>query len=51
MGEESSKYLEKRNAYSQKVKPEGNRTLGRPNSKWVDSIKMDVGELVERGID
>jgi hypothetical protein len=33
---------EKRNAYRIFVgKPEGNRPLGRPRHRWVDSIKMD----------
>jgi hypothetical protein len=26
-------------------KPEGNRRLGRPRSRWVDNIKMDLGEI------
>jgi hypothetical protein len=25
-------------------KPEGKRTLGRPRRKWVDNIKVDLGE-------
>jgi hypothetical protein len=26
-------------------KPEGKRQLGRPRSKWVDNIKMDLREI------
>jgi hypothetical protein len=26
-------------------KPEGNRPLGRPRRRWVDNIKMDLGEI------
>jgi hypothetical protein len=26
-------------------KPEGKRPLGRPRRRWVDSIKMDLGEI------
>jgi hypothetical protein len=36
---------EKRNAYRILVgKPEGKRPLGRPRRRWVDNIKMDLGE-------
>jgi hypothetical protein len=36
---------EKRNAYRTLVgKPEGKRPLGRPTRRWVDNIKMDLGE-------
>jgi hypothetical protein len=35
---------EKRNAYRLLVgKPEGKRPLGRPRSRWVDNIRLDVG--------
>jgi hypothetical protein len=27
------------------VKPEGRRLLGRPRHRWVDNIKMDLGEV------
>jgi hypothetical protein len=27
------------------VKPEGKRPLGRPRRRWVDSIRMDLGEV------
>jgi hypothetical protein len=37
---------EKRNAYRFLVgKPEGKRPLGRPRRRWVDNIKMDLGEV------
>jgi hypothetical protein len=37
---------EKRNAYRLLVgKPGGNRPLGRPRRRWVDNIRMDLGEM------
>jgi hypothetical protein len=37
---------EKRNAYRLLVgKPEGKRPLGRPSRRWVDNIRMDLGEV------
>jgi hypothetical protein len=37
---------EKRNAYRLIVrKREGKRPLGRPRCRWVDNIKMDLGEV------
>jgi hypothetical protein len=37
---------EKRNAYRLLVgKPEVKRPLGRPRRRWVDYIKMDLGEV------
>jgi hypothetical protein len=37
---------EKRNAYRLLVgTPEGKRPLGRPRHRWVDNIKMDLGEV------
>jgi hypothetical protein len=37
---------DKRNAYRILVgKPEGKRPLGRPISRWVDDIKMDLREI------
>jgi hypothetical protein len=37
---------EKRNAYRLLVgKPEGKKPLGRPRRRWVDNIRMDLGEL------
>jgi hypothetical protein len=36
----------KRNSYRLLVgKPEGKRSLGRPRRRWVDNIKMDLGEV------
>jgi hypothetical protein len=37
---------EKRNTYMiLVVKPEGNRPLGRPRSRWKDNSKMDLREI------
>jgi hypothetical protein len=37
---------EKRNAYRLLVgKPEKKRPLGRPRCRWVDNIRMDLGEV------
>jgi hypothetical protein len=37
---------EKRNAYRLLVgKPGGKRPLGRPRRRWVDNIRMDLGEV------
>jgi hypothetical protein len=37
---------EKRNAYRLLVgNPEGMRPLGRPRRRWVDNIRMDLGEV------
>jgi hypothetical protein len=34
------------NAYRTLVgKPEGKRPLGRPRRRWVDNIRMDLGEI------
>jgi hypothetical protein len=42
---------EKENAYRLFVrKPEGKRPVGRTSLRWVDNIKMDVGEIVWRGM-
>jgi hypothetical protein len=36
----------KRNSYRLLVgKPEGKRPLGRPRRRWVDNIRMDLGEV------
>jgi hypothetical protein len=36
----------KRNANRLLVgKPEGKRTIGRPRGRWVDKIRMDLGEV------
>jgi hypothetical protein len=43
---------ETRNAYRILVgKPEGKRSLGRPRRRWVDNIKMDLGEIGWDGVD
>jgi hypothetical protein len=35
-----------RNAYRILAgKPEGKRLLGRPRCRWVDNVKMDLGEM------
>jgi hypothetical protein len=37
---------EKRNAYRLLMgKPEGKRPLGRPRRRWVDNIRIDLGEV------
>jgi hypothetical protein len=42
----------KRNAYRILVgKTEGKRPLGRPRRKWVDNIKIDLGEIRWDGMD
>jgi hypothetical protein len=46
MGGPCSTNGEKRNAYGLLVgKPEGKRPLGRPRRRWVDNIRMDLGEV------
>jgi hypothetical protein len=43
---------EKRNTYRLLVgKPEGKRPLGRPRRRWVDNIRMDLGEVGWRGVE
>jgi hypothetical protein len=43
---------EERNVYSLLVaKPEEKRPLGRPRHRWVDNIKMDMGEIEWGGVD
>jgi hypothetical protein len=43
---------EKRNVYRLLVgKPDGKRPLGRPRRKWVDNIRMDLGEVGWGGVD
>jgi hypothetical protein len=32
-------------------KPEGKRPLGRPRRRWVDNIRMDLGEVVWSDVD
>jgi hypothetical protein len=42
---------EKRNAYRLLVgKPDGKRPLGRPRRRWVDNIRMDLGEVEWRDV-
>jgi hypothetical protein len=42
---------EKRNAYRLLVgNPEGKRPLGRPRRRWVDNIRMDLGEVIWRDV-
>jgi hypothetical protein len=46
MGGTCSTSGEKRNTYRLSVgKPEGKRPLGRPRRRWVDNIRMDLGEV------
>jgi hypothetical protein len=43
---------EKRNAYSLLVrKPEERRLPGRPRSRWMDNIKVDLAEIGLVGVD
>jgi hypothetical protein len=45
MGGACSTNGEKRNAYRFLVgKPEEKRPVGRPRRRWVDNIRMDLGE-------
>jgi hypothetical protein len=46
MGGDVARMREKRNAYRLLVgRPEGKRPLGRPRRRWVDNIRMDLGEV------
>jgi hypothetical protein len=46
MGGECSTNGEKRNAYRLLMgKPKGKRPLGRPRRRWVDNIRLDLGEV------
>jgi hypothetical protein len=46
MGRPCSTNGEKRNAYRLLIEePERKRPLGRPRRRWVDNIKMDLGEV------
>jgi hypothetical protein len=43
---------EKRNAYRLLVgKPKGKRPLGRPRRRWVDNIRMELGEMGWSNVD
>jgi hypothetical protein len=43
---------EKRNTYRLFVgKPEGKISLGRPRRRWMDNIKMDLGEVTWSDVD
>jgi hypothetical protein len=44
--DEVARMVKKRNAYRLLVgKPEGRRPLGRPRRRWVDNIRMGLGEV------
>jgi hypothetical protein len=46
MGRACSTIVDNRNAYRLPAeKPEGKRQQGRPRRRWVDSIKLDLGEI------
>jgi hypothetical protein len=46
MGGPCSTYGEMRNAYRLLAgKPDGKRPLGRPRRRWVDNIRLDLGEV------
>jgi hypothetical protein len=46
MGGKLVRIGEKMNVYRLLVgKPEGKRVLGRPRRRWVDNIRMDLGEV------
>jgi hypothetical protein len=52
MGGPCSTNGEKRNAYRLLVgKTEGKRPLGRPRRRWVNNIKMDLGEVGRGDVD
>jgi hypothetical protein len=47
-----SRMVEKRDMCSLLVgKPERKRAVGRPRRKWVDNIKLDLGEVGWGGVD
>jgi hypothetical protein len=52
MGGPCSTNGEKRNAYRLLVgKPEGKRPLGRSRRRWVDNIRMHLGDISWGGVD
>jgi hypothetical protein len=51
-GGHAARMGERRNACRILVgKPDGKRPLGRPRRRWVDNIKMDLGEVGWNGVD
>jgi hypothetical protein len=42
---------EEEHTYDIGSKPEGQRPLGRPRRRWLDTIKMDLGEIGWGGVD
>jgi hypothetical protein len=52
MGGPCSTNGEKKNAYRILMgKPEGKRPLGRPRRRWVENIRMDLGQVEWGGVD
>jgi hypothetical protein len=52
MGRACSTNGDKRNTYRILVgNPEGKKPLGRPRRRWVDNIRMDLGEMGWGGFD
>jgi hypothetical protein len=51
MGGACSTNGKNRNAYRLVGKPEGKGPLGIPRRRWVDNIKMDLGEIGCGGVD
>jgi hypothetical protein len=51
MGGHVARMWKKRNAYRLVGKPEGRRSLGRPKRWWLDTIKMDLTEVVWGDVD
>jgi hypothetical protein len=52
IGRACSTIGEKWNAHRLLVgKPDGKRSLGRPRHRWVNSIKMDLGEIERYELD
>jgi hypothetical protein len=45
-------WAEKRKAYNLlERKPEGKRPLGRPRCRWMDNIKVDLGQIGLGGVE
>jgi hypothetical protein len=52
MGGSCSTNGQERNAYRLLVrKPVGKRPLGRPRRRWVDNIRMELGEVIWGDVD